>query len=84
MKTAILNRESDEGRSYAPCGGALPTSGDRQPNVGSRPSIVVSVSEVRKVCHGSRVVVELPRLVQTRYTKDFGPGFYCTEGVYDG
>ena len=40
--------------------------------------------DVRKVCHGSRVVVEQPRIVQTRYTKDFGPGFYCTEEVYDG
>ncbi len=34
--------------------------------------------DVRKVCHGSRVAVEQPRIVLTRYTKDFGPGFYCT------
>ena len=33
---------------------------------------------VRSVCHGSRVVVDNPRIVGTRYTKDFGPGFYCT------
>lgn len=32
----------------------------------------------RFVCHGSRVVVESPEILQTRYTKDFGPGFYCT------
>ena len=30
------------------------------------------------VCHGSQVVVKAPRILQTRYTKDFGPGFYCT------
>ena len=34
--------------------------------------------ESRQICHGSSVVVEAPRLVSTRYTKDFGPGFYCT------
>ena len=33
---------------------------------------------VLPVCHGSRVGVEQPRILQTRYTKDFGPGFYCT------
>ncbi len=32
----------------------------------------------RLVCHGSRVVVETPRILKARYTKDFGPGFYCT------
>ena len=32
----------------------------------------------RQICHGSRVVVEVPRILETRYTKDFGPGFYCT------
>ena len=32
----------------------------------------------RAICHGSRVVVEAPKIFQTRYTKDFGPGFYCT------
>ena len=73
-----MRKFSTTGQSFADEHGKLPTSGDRQPNVGSRPSIVVSVSEVRKVCHGSRVVVEQPRIVQTRYTKDFGPGFYCT------
>ena len=78
MKTAILNREMPEGRSSAPCNGMLPTSDAQQPNVGYRPSIVVSVSEVRKACHGSRVVVEQPRILQARYTKNFGPGFYCT------
>lgn len=30
------------------------------------------------VFHGSRVVVEAPRILPARYTKDFGPGFYCT------
>ena len=33
---------------------------------------------IRSVCHGSQVSVERPRIVATRYTKDFGPGFYCT------
>ena len=32
----------------------------------------------RLVCHGSRVVVETPRILETKYAKDFGPGFYCT------
>ena len=44
MKTAILNREMPEGRSSAPCNGMLPRSDAQQPNVGCRPSIVVSVS----------------------------------------
>ena len=30
------------------------------------------------VCHGSSVVVEIPRIIRTKYTKDFGYGFYCT------
>jgi len=30
------------------------------------------------VCHGSNVVVEIPRIIRTKYTKDFGYGFYCT------
>ena len=34
--------------------------------------------DARSVCHGSRVTVRAPRILQTRYTKDFGPGFYCT------
>ena len=33
---------------------------------------------LQRICHGSRVVVESPRILETRYTKDFGPGFYCT------
>ena len=33
---------------------------------------------IRSVCHGSQVVVRVPRILRTRYTKDFGPGFYCT------
>ena len=32
----------------------------------------------RLVCHGSRVVVETPRILETKYAKDFGPGSYCT------
>lgn len=30
------------------------------------------------VCHGSSVVVDTPRIIRTKYTKDFGYGFYCT------
>ena len=30
------------------------------------------------VYHGSYTVVEHPRIIAGRYTKDFGPGFYCT------
>ena len=31
------------------------------------------------VYHGSRVVVETPRILPARYAKDFGPGFYCEQ-----
>ena len=34
---------------------------------------------IRSVCHGSQVVVRAPRILRSRYTKDFGPGFFCTE-----
>ena len=37
-----------------------------------------NIETSRAVCHGSRVVVKNPQIVPTRYTKDFGPGFYCT------
>lgn len=30
------------------------------------------------VCHGSTVEVMQPRIIKTKYTKDFGCGFYCT------
>lgn len=30
------------------------------------------------VFHGSGDVVEWPQILHGRYTKDFGPGFYCT------
>ena len=33
---------------------------------------------IRSICHGSGGAVSAPRIVATRYTKDFGPGFYCT------
>ena len=38
-----------------------------------------NVETSRAVCHGSRVVVKSPQIVSTRYTKDFGAGFCCTE-----
>lgn len=28
--------------------------------------------------HGSDVVVSIPKIIKTKFTKDFGPGFYCT------
>ncbi len=37
-----------------------------------------ATSALRSVCHGSSVIVERPRIVRTKYTKDFGYGFYCT------
>lgn len=40
-----------------------------QPNAGTAPQTVF---------HGSRVVVETPRILPSRCTKDFGPGFCCT------
>lgn len=30
------------------------------------------------VYHGSGDIVEVPEIREGRYTKDFGPGFYCT------
>ena len=30
------------------------------------------------VYHGSYTIVERPRIVIGKNTKDFGPGFYCT------
>jgi len=48
--------------------------------------IVVSASPLtegsvpsRPLCHGSSVVVERPEIRATRFYKDFGSGFYCTE-----
>ena len=37
-----------------------------------------NAAAAQPVFHGSRVVVEEPRILPSRYTKDFGPGFYCT------
>lgn len=31
-----------------------------------------------RVFHGGYTAVEHPRIIVGRYTKDFGPGFYCT------
>ncbi|MDR0908913.1 MAG: DUF3990 domain-containing protein [Spirochaetaceae bacterium] len=30
------------------------------------------------IFHGSYVEIRQPRIIKGRYTKDFGPGFYCT------
>lgn len=30
------------------------------------------------VYHGSYMVVDKPKIIKTKNTKDFGPGFYCT------
>lgn len=30
------------------------------------------------IYHGSYIAVEKPRIIQSRFTKDFGEGFYCT------
>lgn len=30
------------------------------------------------IYHGSYKKIETPELVENKYTKDFGPGFYCT------
>lgn len=32
-----------------------------------------------EIFHGSYTVVEQPKIVKGRFTKDFGEGFYCTE-----
>lgn len=31
--------------------------------------------------HGSKMVVPAPLILQQQYTKDFGPGFYCTNSL---
>lgn len=30
------------------------------------------------VYHGSYTIVNIPKILNSRHTKDFGPGFYCT------
>jgi len=32
-----------------------------------------------KVYHGGYVAVEMPQILKSRFPKDFGEGFYCTE-----
>lgn len=32
-----------------------------------------------KVFHGSSIEVEEPKIIPSRFTKDFGEGFYCTK-----
>ena len=32
-----------------------------------------------KVYHGSYTTVETPKIIKSRFPKDFGEGFYCTE-----
>ena len=32
-----------------------------------------------KVYHGSYTAVEIPKILKSRFPKDFGDGFYCTE-----
>ena len=32
-----------------------------------------------KVYHGGYVAVEMPKILKSRFPKDFGEGFYCTE-----
>ena len=36
------------------------------------------VRELETVYHGSYAPIKEPRIIPGRYTKDFGPGFYCT------
>ncbi|MDR1668044.1 MAG: DUF3990 domain-containing protein, partial [Bacteroidales bacterium] len=32
-----------------------------------------------KVYHGSYTAAEIPKMMKSRFPKDFGEGFYCTE-----
>jgi len=32
-----------------------------------------------KVYHGGQVAVKMPKILKSRFPKDFGKGFYCTE-----
>lgn len=32
-----------------------------------------------EVYHGGYCQIEKPEIIPSRYAKDFGPGFYCTE-----
>ena len=34
-----------------------------------------------KVYHGSYMAVEMPKILKSKFPKDFGEGFYCTELV---
>ena len=42
----------------------------------------IAIGPPMKLYHGSNVVVEKPRLLQSDRRLDFGPGFYCTSS-YD-
>ncbi|MDL2311923.1 DUF3990 domain-containing protein [Bacteroidales bacterium OttesenSCG-928-B11] len=32
-----------------------------------------------EVYHGSYITVETPKILESKFSKDFGKGFYCTE-----
>jgi hypothetical protein len=32
-----------------------------------------------KVFHGSYIVIDEPKILKSKFPKDFGEGFYCTE-----
>jgi hypothetical protein len=32
-----------------------------------------------KLYHGGYFLIETPQIIQGKYAKDFGPGFYCTQ-----
>ncbi len=34
---------------------------------------------VMKLYHGSYSVIEKPEIIKSKFSKDFGQGFYCTE-----
>lgn len=34
--------------------------------------------EKMTVYHGSYTTITVPEILPSKYTKDFGPGFYCT------
>jgi hypothetical protein len=35
-------------------------------------------NDTMRIYHGGYAIVKTPRLIAGKYTKDFGPGFYCT------
>lgn len=59
--------------------GHLPDTGRRKPQLGYYGAREVDESmALMTVFHGGPKAIREPRIIVGRYSKDFGPGFYCT------